>query len=139
MTARTLAGGCLCGQVRYRAEGPALFQSLCHCRDCQRASGSGGMPVMGLARSGFHVDGAVAVYVSTGGSGQPTRRNFCPVCGSTLFGLPDMAPDLVTLYAGSLDDPTGFVPAREIFVRDRPAWAASAVPCEAFFTLPEAG
>ena len=33
-------GGCLCGAVRYRVEGPPLHAGYCHCRMCQRAAGA---------------------------------------------------------------------------------------------------
>ena len=34
-------GGCLCGAVRYRLEGPPLHADYyCHCRMCQRAAGA---------------------------------------------------------------------------------------------------
>ena len=43
-----MTGGCLCGQVRYEADGAPAWTAICYCRDCQRASGSGYMPVMGV-------------------------------------------------------------------------------------------
>lgn len=115
-------GGCLCGRVRYAAQGPARFATLCFCRDCQRASGGGHLPIVGVAKSGFEVSGAPARYSSIGGSGRPTGRNFCPDCGSLLYGTPSVAPDLVTLYAGSLDDPSAFRPSAAIHVRHRNGW-----------------
>jgi hypothetical protein len=33
-------GGCFCGQVRYRATAAPLYQTICHCASCQRASGA---------------------------------------------------------------------------------------------------
>ncbi len=115
-------GGCLCGRVRYKAEGPARFASLCYCRDCQKASGSGHVPIMGVAKSGFKVEGGPARYVSLGGSGQQTQRNFCPDCGSLLYGTPTIAPEMVIVYAGSLDDPSAFDPVDKIFDENRNHW-----------------
>lgn len=123
-----LAGGCLCGASRYRSAGPALFSIVCHCRDCQRASGSGGVPVLGVDKSGFTQEGPIRASRKPGGSGLPAVRNFCGECGSLLFGTPESAPDLVTIYAGSLDDPAAFVPSDALFAGQRPPWARLALP-----------
>ena len=117
-----LTGGCLCGRVRYIVRGEALFGVLCHCRDCQRASGSSHIPVMGVRKAEFEVAGDVRSFASTGGSGEAAVRNSCPHCGSLLFGTPQVAPDLVTIYAGSLDEPEQFRPTHAQFVRDRRSW-----------------
>ena len=36
----TITGGCLCGKIRYRADAEPAFVGLCHCRDCQKFTGS---------------------------------------------------------------------------------------------------
>ncbi|MGJ4801927.1 GFA family protein [Luteimonas sp. SDU82] len=100
-TAAMIAGRCLCGAVQYRSPGPALFSIVCHCRDCQRATGSGGVPVLGVPRSSFTCSGPVRQWHMSGGSGQAAVRNFCEQCGSMLFGTPESAPEMVTIYAGS--------------------------------------
>ena len=123
-----LTGGCLCGASRYQSPGPALFSVVCHCRDCQRASGSGGVPVLGVDKASFTRSGPIRASRCTGGSGQWAVRNFCGECGSLLFGTPESAPDLVTIYAGSLDDRSGFAPSDALFVGQRPPWARLALP-----------
>ena len=35
-----LEGGCACGAVRYRLASRPMFVHCCHCRDCQRQTGS---------------------------------------------------------------------------------------------------
>ncbi len=115
-------GGCLCGAVRYSATGPALFGCLCHCRDCQRASGAGHVPIMGVTKAGFRLSGTPLVFVSRGGSGHNAVRNSCPRCGSLLFGTPEAAPDLVTVYVGSLDAPEVLRPTEAIHTRSRQPW-----------------
>ena len=117
-----ITGGCLCGRTRYRATGPALFGLLCYCADCQKASGTGHVPIMGVGKSGFSVEGPVVVSENIGGSGRKARRNFCAECHSLLFGTPEVAPDLVTIYAGSVDDGDLFVPQKAQFTRARQAW-----------------
>lgn len=122
-----LTGRCLCGAARYQSTGPALFSVICHCRDCQRASGSGGVPVLGVPKLSFTSAGPIKQSRTLGGSGHTAVRNFCMECGSLLFGTPESAPDLVTIYAGSLDDPATFEPSEALFVGQRPAWARLAL------------
>ena len=118
-----LTGGCQCGAVRYRCPGDALFSVICHCRACQKASGTAGVPVMGVAKNTFQVTGRTLGHSVPGGSGRPSVRHFCPSCGSLLFGTPEAFPDFVSIYVGSLDDPGVFRPEAAIFTRERPAWA----------------
>ncbi|WP_175158973.1 GFA family protein [Paraburkholderia fynbosensis] len=101
-------GCCLCGAVQYEARGASLAQLICHCRDCQRASGSAGLPVVVVRAADFSFTGEIKPYTTIGGSGMPTTRNFCAHCGSLLFGTPRHAPEIVTIYAGTLDDPSRF-------------------------------
>jgi len=35
-----IEGGCCCGQVRFRTDGPVKFQSICFCGNCRRAVGA---------------------------------------------------------------------------------------------------
>ena len=129
-------GRCLCGEVRYESAGPALFSAICHCRDCQRASGSGGVPVLGVPKSSFSFSGPVKQSRSRGGSGQMAVRNFCSECGSLLFGTPESAPEMVTIYAGSLDDAAAFSPREALFIAHRPPWAKLAVQLVEHTALP---
>ena len=101
-------GRCLCGAVQYEARGASLAQLVCHCRDCQRVSGSAGLPVIVVRAADFSFKSDIRPYTKIGGSGTPTTRNFCPHCGSLLFGTPHHAPEIVTIYAGTLDNPSRF-------------------------------
>ena len=65
---------------------------------------------MGVPSSGFSVEGEPLAYRSPGGSGGLAVRNFCGTCGSLLFGTPERYPEMVTIYVGTLDDPSIFVP-----------------------------
>ena len=131
-----ITGGCLCGAIRYEAEGEPLYAVHCCCRDCQRASGAGHVPVMGVLKASFKVNGETKSYTKTGGSGLRSIRHFCPECGSLLFGTPEVSPDAVTIYVGSLDDPSAFKPQSILFTRDRAAWDQIAGSIPEFDTVP---
>jgi hypothetical protein len=117
------AGGCLCGALRYEAEGEPLFTGHCYCSDCQKASGSGFIPFMGFARDAVRFSGEARPFVSRAANGGDAVRNSCPICGSLVFGGRIGESDSFTIYAGTLDDPSSFHPKVAIFARSRPAWA----------------
>jgi hypothetical protein len=105
-------GGCLCGQVRYEAEGEPLYAGLCYCTDCQKASGSGFIPFMGFASSAVRFSGRTLPYTTKAANGGDAVRNSCPVCGSLVFGGVVGKDISFTIYAGTLDDPSSFHPTQ---------------------------
>jgi hypothetical protein len=127
-----LKGSCLCGRVRYETSAAPLFGVVCHCRDCQRATGNGYVPVFAVPKTTLRVRGEAKSYTVTGGSGQPTIRHFCPNCGSLLFGEPLVAAGLITLYLGAMDDPPEFKPDYVQYTRQRPGWCRIEVVAREF-------
>jgi hypothetical protein len=107
-------GGCLCGAVRYRVDGPLSPVVACHCSQCRRASGHVAAAT-GARRADVTVEGRVAWFESTPGA---IRRGFCPACGSNLF-WDRIAGDRLDIWAGTLDGPTGLALERHIFVADK--------------------
>jgi hypothetical protein len=77
---------------------------------------------MGVLKSTFRVTGETRSYGVLGASQKQAIRHFCPTCGSSLFGTPEIAPDIVTIYVGSLDDPNIFKPGYAQFTRHRMVW-----------------
>jgi hypothetical protein len=130
-------GGCLCGALRYEAEGEPLYTGLCYCTDCQKASGSGFVPFMGFARSAVRFSGPTRKFTSKAARGREAVRNSCPVCGSLVFGGEVGKDDSFTVYAGTLDDPSSFYPRIAIFARSRPAWAVIPPDLTVFEATPE--
>jgi len=116
-------GGCACGAIRYECTAEPLFSLNCHCRDCQRETGSAYAPVLGVPKAGFTLThGSPQYFALTAASGQTTKRAFCVACGSPLFGLPGLAPDLVTIRVGSLDNPSAFRPSQDIYTASAQPW-----------------
>lgn len=107
-------GGCLCGAVRYRIEGPLDPVSACHCSQCRRASGHFAAATA-APRDRVTIEGEVRWFESTPGA---VRRGFCPRCGSNLF-WDRMAAETISVWAGTLDAPTGLRLAEHIFVADK--------------------
>ncbi len=55
-----IAGGCLCGKVRYSANTEPAFVGVCHCKDCQKFTGSAFAVVDRRARGGIFSAGQAA-------------------------------------------------------------------------------
>jgi hypothetical protein len=130
-------GGCLCGAVRYEAEGEPLYAGHCYCADCRKASGSGFVPFMGFASTMLRFSGATRQFRSPAFRGGEAVRNSCPVCGGLVFGGVVGEDESHTIYAGSLDDASRFHPQIAIFARHRPAWALIPPDLTVFDTMPE--
>jgi len=118
-----LSGGCACGAIRYECTAEPLFAVNCHCRDCQRETGSAFAPVLGVPAAAFTVTrGTPGYFEVISDRGTPTRRAFCTACGSPLFGAPRGAGEIATIRAGSLDDPSVFKPTHDIYVARAQPW-----------------
>jgi hypothetical protein len=129
-------GGCLCGRLRYEAEGEPLSTGHCYCADCRKASGSGFIPFMGFAKSAVRFSGETRKFTSKAANGGDAVRNSCPVCASLVFGGEAGKDRSFTIYAGTLDDPSSFHPRIAIFTRNRPAWAVIPPGLTIFETTP---
>jgi hypothetical protein len=118
-----LTGGCACGAIRYQCSGEPLLALNCHCRDCQRASGTAFVAILRMPAAGFAVTkGEPKFYTVTGNSGNTVSRGFCPACGSPLFSRLSGTPDFVGIRVGSLDDPSHYRAVMDIFVASAQPW-----------------
>jgi hypothetical protein len=93
----------------------------CHCRDCQQATGTAYAAGVLVPRDSVTITGAVNYYDVVGDSGKAISRGFCPNCGSRLFGK-RASSDLISIMAGSLDDPSWFRPAMDLYAASAQPW-----------------
>ena len=117
-----LRGGCLCGAVRYSTTAEPVTSGVCHCRDCQKFTGSAFGALVYVPKETLMLEGTTKTFTSPGGSGKPMLRHFCPECGSSIAQEPGTRPGIVVLNIGTLDDPKSITPAREIFCDDALPW-----------------
>jgi hypothetical protein len=115
-------GGCICGAVRFEVDGEPLFSSNCHCRDCQRASGSGYMPLMGFPKDAIRITGEVRYFERKAATGTSETEGFCPVCGARLFAYAQAYEGIFLVRAGSLDDPSVYRPQADIYTSSAQPW-----------------
>ena len=110
-----IEGGCLCGKVRYSADAEPAFIGVCHCKNCQKASGTAFRVVFAVPKPALSVQGTLKTFNDRGDSGKTLHRRFCPECGSAIMTEAEVMPDLTIVMAGTLDDASWVKPGMEIF------------------------
>ena len=122
-------GGCLCGAVRYRIDGPLRDVVVCHCSRCRRAQGHVAA-YSDCATADLTVTGEPALrwYVA-----DERRRGFCSVCGvQPVLARARMMIRPSRIAAGTLDPPTGLRTVAQIFCATPGDYYASAGEGERF-------
>ena len=101
----TMTGGCGCGRIRYRAEVADDDAYLCHCRMCQRSTGSVSIAFKTMKKADIAWETEPDWYQSS----PIARRPYCRECGASLgFSYPDS--EKMDLTVASFDDPSRFRP-----------------------------
>jgi hypothetical protein len=117
-------GGCDCRALRYRMTSRPLFVHCCHCRWCQRESGSAFALNAMIETSRLEVLAGEAEMVDTpsnSGKGQKIAR--CPKCRIALWSHYAGAGELVAFVrVGTLDNPDALPPDIHIFTSTKQPW-----------------
>ncbi len=109
-------GGCLCGGVRYHASGEPMQIGCCHCRRCQKFSGSAFWTWVNFDPDKFEwTKGEPKLFRSS----KAVERGFCPECGSALSFHRDV---WTAVSITSLDRPEVLKPLRHIWIERQFPW-----------------
>jgi hypothetical protein len=115
-------GGCQCGGVRYELNAPVLKVYVCHCNECRKQSASAfGISAFVPRPSLRLLHGAPRWWSRQAESGRVIDCAFCSLCGSRLWHQRAAMADVVTVKAGSLDEPIDISDAVHI-------WTARKLP-----------
>jgi hypothetical protein len=115
-------GGCSCGAVRYRLASSPLFVHCCHCRNCQRQTGSAFVVNLLIEAARLELIAGAPQPVDVPRDDGSVQRIFrCPHCQVAVFSEYGR-PDVRFVRAGTLDDPTDVTPDVHIFTRSKVGW-----------------
>ena len=130
----THSGSCLCGTVKYEIEGDFESFYLCHCRHCQKDTGSAhAANLFSQSAELTWLAGADAVTSFTL-PGTRHNKSFCKLCGSA---LPDtQIAGLLVVPAGGLDTEISLSPTAHIFLSSKAAWEEASAGVPEFEGLP---
>ena len=134
-----IEGGCLCGQLRYSTDADPIFTGACHCKNCQKLTGSAFSVVVAVPSPSMTVTGETKVFDSKGDSGQGTHYTFCPTCGSPVTDTADVMQGVTMIRAGTMDDTSGLQPTMEIFCDSKQPWVSLGGIPQSFPKMPMPG
>jgi len=119
----TFHGGCACGAIQYECTAEPVFSFNCHCRACQRFTGSAFISGIAVPAAAFKLTrGEPKYYMTRGDSGGEVSRGFCANCGSPVVARLSRMPDMIAIPAASLDDPSLHKPVVDMFVSSAQPW-----------------
>jgi hypothetical protein len=131
------AGGCQCGAIRYEITQEPQLVYTCHCKECQRLTGSAFSMGIVVPEGAFRLSGIEPRQLQrVADSGRVNTRLVCPDCGSGVCGPP--REGMVRARAGTLDDTSWLRPTRHIWTRSKQPWVIFAEGDEVFDRQPSA-
>ena len=111
-----IEGGCLCGKVRYSTDAEPALSAVCHCKHCQKQTGTSYSTLVAVPKGSLNIEGeSLTAFNDVGESGLPVLRYFCQNCGSPISTDVKAMPDLDFIKAGTLDDSSWFKPQIQIW------------------------
>lgn len=128
----SIQGSCLCGNIQYSSHLSPLTTAVCHCKDCQKQSGSAFSINILMPVDGFLVEGgSLGSYTKIGSSGLPVKRFFCTNCGSALYSEVEAMPGILAVKAGTLAEPGNAVPQLHLWCASAQPWVSidHSLPC----------
>jgi len=130
-------GQCLCGNVSYTINGKPLRMAQCHCRDCQRVTGTGHASIAFFKDEQIEMTGDTNSHDVIADSGNTSTRHFCPTCGSRIFGTNSARAGVVGIMVGSADAHDWFEPGGVVYCKDRPNWDSTSTDIPNFDAMPQ--
>jgi hypothetical protein len=119
-----MEGGCTCRQLRYRLHGQPLIVHACHCRWCQRETGTAfALNALYEADRVTHLAGEPDIVLTPSLSGKGQRIARCPSCRVGIWSnYPQAGPIVRFVRVGSLDEPDRIPPDIHIFTSSKQPW-----------------
>ena len=110
---------CSCGQLSVICEGSPVFVSACHCKACQRRTGSVFAVNATFPSSNVEVRGRSSSYTHAADSGRKVKFQFCAECGSTVYWSVDARPNATVVAVGAFGDPGFDAPIRTVWTESK--------------------
>jgi hypothetical protein len=119
-------------------QGEPVMLAVCHCKECQRQSGSAfGMSLVVHKQQFALLRGALKTFTRSSDSGRPVVCSFCRECGTRIVHEPRQLEGMVNIRAGTLDDTTWLKPDLQAWTSSKQPWLAFDERIRSFERQPE--
>ena len=120
-----LDGGCACGRLRYRMQSAPMFVHCCHCKECQRQTGTAFVLNALIETDRVELQsGDPRPSAMPTDSGKPHTVYRCAACGTAVWSEYGGLARLRFVRVGTLDDPRSLPPDVHIYTRSKLPWIA---------------
>ena len=129
-----MEGGCTCRHVRYRLHGMPMIVHACHCRWCQRETGTSfAQNALYEAERVEHIAAEPEVIVTPSLSGKGQKIARCPKCRVAIWSNYAGSGEASRFVrVGTLDDPDRMPPDIHIFTQSKQPWVILPAGAKAF-------
>ena len=129
-----MEGGCTCGQVRYRLAGKPLIVHACHCRWCQRETGTAfAHNALYEADRVTHLTAEPEIVETPSLSGKGQKIARCPNCHVAVWSNYAGAGSAVRFVrVGTADEPDRMAPDIHIYISSKQPWVVLPADARAF-------
>ncbi len=115
----TTTGRCLCGAIHYEYDGDPTLVVHCHCESCRRQTSSPVATFVIVPRAAVRFTrGQPKEFASSPG----VRRSFCGTCGSPIYYRTERRPEVIDLFAGTLEDMAVLEPQCHVHAVEQLPW-----------------
>lgn len=115
-------GSCQCGQIQYTVEGESLMTYACHCKDCQKRTGSAFSMGAVYPLTALSVTGELTAWKRVSDDGHSNTRFSCSGCGNIIYGVGSATASIIKLQPGTLDASENVTIDAHIWTRSAQAW-----------------
>jgi len=114
---------CSCGQLSVTLTGEPKEITVCHCLDCQKATGSVfGVYAFWPKSACESIVGEAKGWRRASESGSWVESHFCLMCGSTVYWHTELVPDEIGIAVGNFADPAFPAPTSAVWDSRRHPW-----------------
>jgi hypothetical protein len=120
-----MKASCQCGKLTADvADGAEAMTIACHCRDCQRRTGSPFGTIAYFPAGAVRVSGEALEFTRPTDAGNHFTTGFCPECGSTIYAKASRMPEITGVPVGAFADPSFAPPIRSVYEQSKHGWMA---------------